>query len=193
MSFTFRPAVREQTSLLLALAGASGSGKTYSAMLFARGLAGPDGRIAVIDTEAGRALHYADQFRFDHADLAPPFTPARYQEAIVAAEDAGYGVIVIDSMSHEYAGEGGIQEWAAELEAGTPKPGVQHPRFNSYEDWTRSGIEAITVIVDNDANGKGQQAFRSVARRWLEAGREVRRILPSIVGTDLNDLMRGAA
>jgi hypothetical protein len=107
MSFTFRPAARENVSLLVGVAGASGSGKTYSAMLLARGMSGGK-PFAVIDTEAGRAKHYADQFKFDHGDLKSPFAPARYAEAIAAADAAGYPVIVVDSASHEHAGEGGL-------------------------------------------------------------------------------------
>jgi hypothetical protein len=107
MSFIFRPAVRENVSLLIGLAGSSGSGKTYTAMRLARGIAG-DKPFVVIDTEAGRAKHYADQFRFDHGDFKPPFSPASYADAILAADKAGYPVIVIDSFSHEHAGEGGI-------------------------------------------------------------------------------------
>lgn len=105
--FTFRPAKREAVGLLIGLAGASGSGKTYSALRLARGIAG-ERPFAVIDTEAGRAKHYADAFRFDHGDMAPPFSPAAYADAIKAADDAHYPVIVVDSMSHEHAGQGGI-------------------------------------------------------------------------------------
>lgn len=107
MSFTFRPAVRENVGLLIGLMGSSGSGKTYTAMRLAKGIAG-DKVFAVIDTEAGRAKHYADQFRYDHGDLKSPFSPAAYAEAIAAADSAGYPVIVVDSASHEHAGEGGI-------------------------------------------------------------------------------------
>lgn len=107
MTFQFRPATRQNVSLLIGLAGSSGSGKTYTAMRLAKGMAG-DKRFCVIDTEAGRAKHYADQFAFDHGDLAPPFSPARYAEAIAAADAAHYSVIIVDSMSHEHAGEGGI-------------------------------------------------------------------------------------
>lgn len=109
MSITFRPAVRDETSLLIAMAGASGSGKTFSALRLATGLAG-DGKIAMIDTEAGRGLHYAEKFRFDHAELKPPFTPEAYLEAIVKAQEDGYRAIVVDSFSHEYEGEGGLQD-----------------------------------------------------------------------------------
>jgi hypothetical protein len=107
MTFTFRPAVRENVGLLIGLMGSSGSGKTYTAMRLASGIAG-DKSFCVIDTEAGRAKHYADQFRFDHGDLTPPFSPARYAEAIEAADTAGYPVIVVDSASHAHAGDGGM-------------------------------------------------------------------------------------
>ena len=123
MSFTFAPAVREQVSLLIALAGASGSGKTMSALRLAKGMA-PSGKIAFIDTEARRGLHYAEQFNFLHADMRPPFRPAAFIEGIRAAEASGAEVVIIDSFSMEYDGQGGIMDWADELEAsGTKSPG----------------------------------------------------------------------
>lgn len=106
-NFQFRPAARENVSLLIGLAGSSGSGKTFTAMRLASGITGGK-TFAVIDTEAGRAKHYADRFKFDHGDLKPPFSPAAYADAIKAADDAHYPVIVVDSFSHEHAGEGGI-------------------------------------------------------------------------------------
>jgi hypothetical protein len=123
MGFEFRPAIREQTKLLLGIAGASGSGKTFSSLLLATGLAGPGGKIGFIDTEAGRALHYADQFQFDHCELQPPFKPERFREVIKAAEAQKYDVIIIDSFSHEWAGEGGCLDWAdAEVTRGQKSP-----------------------------------------------------------------------
>ena len=106
-AFTFRPAVRQNVSVLLGLSGGTGSGKSFTAMRLASGLAGGK-PFVVIDTEAGRALHYADAFRFDHGDLRAPFAPGAYLDAISAADAAGYPVIVVDSMSHEWAGDGGI-------------------------------------------------------------------------------------
>lgn len=110
MTVTFRPARREGVSLLIGLAGPSGAGKTFSAMQLATGLAG-DKKFAVIDTEAGRALHYADTFAFDHADLRAPFRPSAYADAIQAADAAGYPVVLVDSMSHEWDGDGGVLDW----------------------------------------------------------------------------------
>lgn len=114
MTFSFRPAKREGVGLIIALAGGTGSGKTFSAMELATGLAGGK-RFALIDTEAGRAKHYADRFAFDHGDLRPPFRPDAYVEAIAAADAAGYPVIVVDSASHEHAGEGGLLDWHEEI------------------------------------------------------------------------------
>ncbi|MGI9951427.1 ATP-binding protein [Moorellaceae bacterium AZ2] len=104
----FKKAMRKQAKIRLALFGPSGSGKTYSALLIARGLVGQQGRIAVIDTERGSASLYADITPFDVCELEPPFTPEKYIEAIKAAEQGGYDVIIIDSLSHAWAGTGGI-------------------------------------------------------------------------------------
>jgi len=112
-NFQFRPASRTNVNLLVGLISGTGGGKTYTAMRLASGICG-DKRFAVIDTEAGRASHYADQFNFDVGELKPPFRPEAYSEAILAADAAGYPVIVVDSMSHEYAGDGGILDWQEE-------------------------------------------------------------------------------
>jgi hypothetical protein len=140
----FRPAKRENVPLLIGVAGGTGSGKTYSALKLATGLAGGK-RFALIDTESGRALHYADEFEFDHAALASPFRPTAYADAIAAADKAGYPVIVVDSTSHEHVGDGGLLDMhEAELErlAGTDArrreamkmgawiaPKMEHKRF----------------------------------------------------------------
>ncbi len=113
MGFTFRPAIREEVGLLIGLVGPSGGGKTYTAMRLAKGICG-DKPFAVIDTEAGRAKHYAEIFKFDHGDLKAPFRPEVYAEAIKVADDAGYKAIIVDSCSHEWAGEGGILDWQEE-------------------------------------------------------------------------------
>lgn len=110
---TFTPAVRANVPLLIGVMGPTGSGKTFTAMRLAHGLAG-EKPFAVVDTESGRARHYADRFRFDHADISAPFRPENYLEAIIAAESAGYPVIVVDSVSHVWAGDGGVIDWQEE-------------------------------------------------------------------------------
>ena len=112
-NFQFRPAKRENVGLWINLIGGTGSGKTYTAMRLASGIAG-DKPFAVLDTENRRALHYADAFKFDHAELRPPFRPQAYADAVVAADAAGYPVIVVDSGSHVWAGDGGVLDWQEE-------------------------------------------------------------------------------
>ena len=107
MAVRFKPATRENVPILIGLAGGTGSGKTFSAMLLAQGLTKKP-RFAVIDSESNRARLYADDFAFDHASLAAPFTAEKYTEAIQDADKAGYDVVIVDSASHEYAGEGGL-------------------------------------------------------------------------------------
>lgn len=108
---SFSEARRENVNLLISLAGPSGCGKTRSALRLAQGIS-PGGKIAFIDTESRRALHYASDFKFLHWDMRPPFPPARFIAAIKAAEASGVDVLVIDSFSHEYSGEGGIMDMA---------------------------------------------------------------------------------
>lgn len=118
-------AVREKTYTLTSIAGPSGSGKTYSALLYARGLVGPDGKIGFIDTENKRSRFYADVAGgFDVIDLDPPFTSGRYIEAIKAFEKAGYTAIVVDSISHEWEGSGGVLEQAEAIEDRTKRAGL---------------------------------------------------------------------
>lgn len=113
MPFDAKLAVREAVPALIALWGPSGSGKTYTALKMARGLVGPQGKIVLIDTENGRAKFYADLAGgWHHIDFQPPFTPQWYSEAMRAAEEAGADVIVIDSMSHVWEGEGGVLDMA---------------------------------------------------------------------------------
>lgn len=109
--FEIRPAVREQVPVMVGLMGPSGSGKTYSALRIATGIQRvTGGEVCVIDTESRRALHYADDFRFLHMQFDAPFGPLRYLEAIKAAYAAGARTIVVDSMSHEHEGPGGVLE-----------------------------------------------------------------------------------
>lgn len=116
MTFSFRPAASftERHGLFVAVAGGTNSGKTFSALRVARGIAGPKGKVAVVDTEGGRTLHLKDRFDFDVMMLDPPHRPARYAEAARSAEEAGFDVVVFDSFSMEWVGLGGVLDWQAE-------------------------------------------------------------------------------
>jgi hypothetical protein len=113
----FKKATRKQSKLKLALTGPSGSGKTMSALRLATGIVGPNGKIAVIDTENGSASLYANSFNFDVCEVHPPYTVEAYQKAVDAAETAAYDVIIIDSISHQWAGEGGLLELKEQMDA----------------------------------------------------------------------------
>jgi hypothetical protein len=131
VTVTYRPAKREGVFAMLGFAGGTGSGKTMSGLRTASGIA--DGLpFAAIDTENGRMNHYADQFpNLNIAQIAAPFRPEKYTEAIDAGvtflKDVPRGnrVIVIDSMSHEWAGDGGCLDWQEELTKGDPKRNPQ--------------------------------------------------------------------
>lgn len=135
----FKKAERKSAKLRAALCGTSGSGKTYSALLLARGLCGEAGKIAVIDTERGSASLYADVTDFDVAELAPPYSPARYKSLITAAAKE-YDVLIIDSITHEWSGEGGVLEMH-------DKATAVEPGRNSYTAW-KNVTPHHTALVD---------------------------------------------
>mgnify|MGYP001157795136 CR=1 FL=1 len=107
MTFVLRKAERKKAKLRLGIVGPSGSGKTYSSLLIAYGITGDWSKIALIDTENGSGDLYAHLGEYNVLTLEAPYTPDRYIEAIKACEDAGMEAIIIDSLSHAWAGEGG--------------------------------------------------------------------------------------
>lgn len=102
----FTKADKQKAKLRLALTGVSVGGKTYSALVMAKALGG---RVALLDSERSSSLLYADKFDFQHADLSN-HSIERYREAIKAAAAEGFDVLIIDSLSHEWAGRGGVLE-----------------------------------------------------------------------------------
>ncbi len=113
----FRPAKRSKAKLRLALTGPAGSGKTASALLIARGLTDSWEKIGLVDTEAGSGELYTGSKMGDATigsynvlPLDAPYTPQRYIDAIKMAEDAGLSVVILDSLSHAWEGEGGVLE-----------------------------------------------------------------------------------
>src|SRR3990167_3979981 len=114
MSHTFRPAVRQNTPLIIGLAGPTKSGKTMSAHRLPPGLA-PGGAGALVTAGGPRAHQYADTFTYVACDLAAPFRPAAYTEALEEAAKIRPATLIIDSASHMHDGPGGILEWHDEI------------------------------------------------------------------------------
>lgn len=116
MAIQIRKAERRKAKLRLALMGPTGSGKTMSALRLAFGIGG---KVGIIDTENGSADLYADAGEYDVITLEKPYSVANYREAIAAFEDAGYDVIIIDSLSHAWAGSGGLLDRQGQAEKKT--------------------------------------------------------------------------
>lgn len=121
----FTKATRQQARARLAFAGPTGSGKTYTALVWAKVLGGAN--VGLIDTERSSAKLYAPmpgeppkkgEFEFDHLDLAPPYHPNRLIDALAESAAAGHDVTVIDSVSHFWAGEGGVLEIVDQAKTG---------------------------------------------------------------------------
>lgn len=137
----FEKAVRKKSKLRLGLCAPSGAGKTYSALLLAKGLGG---KIALIDTENGSASLYSHLVDFDVCNLEAPYTVDKYLKAIEYAENNGYNTIIIDSLSHCWAGEGGLLE----------QQGIASKRTgNSYTAW-RDITPLHNRLIDAIVNSK---------------------------------------
>jgi hypothetical protein len=110
-TFETTPAVRSQVPLLIGLVSPSGAGKTYSALRLATGIQRVcGGEVFAIDTESRRALHYADKFKFQHTPFGAPFGPLDYLAAVEHCVKLGAKTIILDSISHEHEGPGGVLE-----------------------------------------------------------------------------------
>lgn len=135
----FKKATREKAKLRLALNGPSKTGKTYSALAIASGLGE---RVAVIDSERGRALLYADLFEFDHVELEDHH-PANYMKAIFAADQMGYDVLVIDSFSHAWCGKNGALELVDKIAKKMQNPNT----FSAWRDVTPVHNSLIDAVL----------------------------------------------
>ena len=115
---------RHNVKLRLGISGASGFGKTYSALQLAYGMTNNWSKIAVIDTENSSASLYSDLGNFNVLNLSAPYTPERYVEAIDICEKANMEVIIIDSITHEWQGEGGCLQ-------------IHEKLGGRFQDWAR--------------------------------------------------------
>lgn len=142
----FTKATRKQRKLRMALIGPTGSGKTYSALQIARGVVGPKGRIAVIDTENYSASLYADAADFDVLNLTN-FGPADYVDAIEQAEKAGYDAVVIDSLSHAWIGIGGALDQVDKAQAKSEAAGRTANSFTAWRNITPQHNKMVDKLV----------------------------------------------
>lgn len=180
MNIQFKKATRTKIALKLGISGPSGSGKTTAALHMARGLVGPEGKIAFLDTENGSASAYSNLTDFDVLDMNPPYQVAKFLAALEAAEQAGYHALVVDSASHAWT------ELLSKKEALDARGG------NSYANWgsiTKEWEQFLAAIrnarlhvicclrskqdhvQDKDANGKTtirKVGFAPVARDGFE-------------------------
>jgi hypothetical protein len=156
-----RKAQKQKAKLRIGLAGTSGSGKTYSALLLANGLTSWE-KICVIDTENGSADLYDSLGSYNVITLEAPFSPERYIEAIKAAEAASMEVIIVDSITHEWDGKGGCLEIVDQLGGRYQDWSKVTPRHSAFvQSILQSHCHVITTVrrkqdyeMTKDQNGK---------------------------------------
>ena len=125
---------RNQAKIRIALQGVSGSGKSYSSLLLAYGICQDWQKIAIIDSENGSANLYSHLGEYNVLNLSAPYSTERYIEAIDVCEKAGMDVIIIDSLSHNWEGNGGILDVHANM-AG-----------NSFTNWSKLTPKMNTLV-----------------------------------------------
>lgn len=135
----FTTVTREKSKLRLALAGPSGSGKTLSALLLAYGIADDWNKIALIDTEHGRAKFYANRSDFEtgaflYQEMTAPYSPDKYKSMVLEGASAvgSDGVVIIDSFSHAWDNEGGVLDIKSGIERA-------QPNRNGFSAWDEAG------------------------------------------------------
>ena len=141
MSMTFQKATKKSARLRMALIGVAGAGKTYTALSIAQNLGD---RVAVVDTERGSASKYSDLFEFDVMEIES-YGPKMYVDAIKAAEEAGYDVLIIDSLSHAWAGKDG----ALEMVDRAAKRAQSGNTFGAWRDVSPLHNQMVDAIVSS--------------------------------------------
>jgi hypothetical protein len=144
-----RQASRKKAKIRLGLSAVSGGGKTYSALLIGKGLAKGDlTKVAIIDTENGSADLYSHLGPYNVFTLKAPFSPERYVEAIQICQKSGMEVIIVDSITHEWDGVGGILSIADSMTGNSyTNWGKITPRHNSFiQSILQSNCHMITTV-----------------------------------------------
>lgn len=133
---SFTKATKTKSKLRLCFTGTAGSGKTFSALQVAKGMGG---KIVLIDTEHGSGALYSDLCDYDTCTIESPFKPEKVIELIKEAENL-YDTIILDSLTHFWAGEGGLLERHDNL---TVKTGNSYTAWSTVTPVHTSMIEAI--------------------------------------------------
>ncbi|PKG52916.1 AAA family ATPase [Olleya sp. 1-3] len=156
-------AKRHQVKLRLGLSGASGFGKSYSALLLAYGITNDWSKIAIIDTENGSASLYSHLGDYNVLSLEAPYSPERYIEAINTCEASeNIEVIIVDSITMEWSGSGGCLDMHSKLGGRFADWSIVTPRHQSFIDAIlKSNCHVVTTVrkkmdysMDRDSNGK---------------------------------------
>lgn len=142
----FRKAERKQAKLKIGLSAPSGAGKTYSGLLIAYGICGDWSKIAVIDTENGSAELYSDLGEYSVCSITPPFTPKKYIAAIHEAVEAGFKVLIIDSLSHAWSGEGGLLD----MQDKAVKASRSGNSYTAWREITPEHNRLVDAILQSD-------------------------------------------
>jgi hypothetical protein len=137
-------ASREKVKIRMSISAPTGFGKTYSALLIAYGMTGDWSKIAVIDTENRSASLYAHLGKYYTIPLEPPFSPEKYIQAIEACEKGGIEVIIIDSATHVWKGEGGLLEYNTDLGGRYQDWAKTTPR---YQKWLNRILHSTSHII----------------------------------------------
>ena len=172
-------AQRSQVKLRLGLSGASGFGKTYSALLLAHGITNDWTKIAIIDTENNSASLYSDLGNYNVISFSEPYNPERYIKAIKTCEDAQIEVIIIDSITHEWQGTGGCLHIHEQLGGRFQDWAKVSPRHQAFIDAIlQSKAHVITTVrskidysMDSSSNGKTKvvkHGLKSITREGYE-------------------------
>ncbi|HET9797292.1 MAG TPA: AAA family ATPase [Gemmatimonadaceae bacterium] len=172
--FEDHEAKRVAVPLMVGLVGPSGGGKTYSALRLASGIQRvTGGDIFVIDTESRRSLHYANLFKFRHVPFAAPFGPLDYLAAIEYAVKRGAKVVIVDSMSHEHEGPGGVlEQHAAEVDrlAGGDQAKAERVKMLAWSAPKQARRRMINTILQMPVSSIF--CFRAKEKLKIERGQE---------------------
>lgn len=186
MSFQIKKAIREKIFVKLALMGASGSGKTYSALRIATGMkealekvSGKKARILLANTEQKRGYYYANEFDYDIVDINAPHNPEKYVDLIDFAVQEKYDILIVDSTSHEWEGKGGCLELHSQAGGRYQDWGKITPRHNKFiEALAESPIHLIATMRGKDqyvmSQEEGKQGNKSTKVEKVGVGAKQR-------------------